>query len=1090
MEPPVSPRVKPEPKLEASHGDPVKGEPSDVLSMSQIPYRHSEAEASATPGDVEPDETNFLERLCNENTLESLETGISITGRLLNQLRDVLSTHAGPDVDGWMKAILDLEKRTAPTRTVVGVVGNTGAGKSSVINAVLDEERLLPTNCLRACTASPTEISFNYSDDPEELYRAEIEFISTEDWIRELQILFSDLLDGNGQISHEATKTDSDAGIAYAKVKAVYPQKTRDMLAKANPKDLANETEVRTILGTTKQLKNTTAKDLYRRMQHYVDSKEKSTGPGDPKKRANAPMEYWPLIKVVRIFTKAHALSTGAVIVDLPGVQDSNAARAAVADNYMKSCTGLWIVAPITRAVDDKTAKSLLGNSFKRQLKYDGTYSAVSFICSKTDDISITEAAESLGLEGEISESWEAAEKMKKTKLSLESQIADLKKVKTRLVEQLDECETQTDMWEDRQSQLSNGEVVYAPSISSKKRKRGEISLGSFKSETDDRLDADDSDLSDKENSQQDQNREPLTEEDIEDRIASLREQRKKIRGERRSLDSQIAELRRDIEKNKNEREKVLASVKAICIQGRNDYSRSAIKQDFALGIKELDQENAVEEDDTTFDPDQDIRDYDEVARSLPVFCVSSRAYQKLSGRLVKDDFQSHGFLSVEDTEVPKLQEHARKLTEAGRTSHCRRLLNDLSQLINSMRLWSRNDGTQSTLTDGEKRQEEQHLNKLLNNLEEELELLLRLSISEMQKSLEEHIFENIDASIPSAVIAAPDTAYSWGAHRSEGGLFWATYKATVRRQGVYSGASGPRDFNQELFDPVSRNLATGWERAFQRRIPGILNEFATKASVKLRDFHQSVKSRAEQRHTNPAGLVILSNQIMAHMRTLQALPATLCAKITDAQREASRQFTPVICNAMMDAYTECTNESGPGSYARMKEAMANHVDITRHTMFGEAYDVVKGQFQVMCRAVHHDICESTQGVFDTIHMDYMRTLVGTEVDRSKKMSRQELDFRRGVSKVLLHGDKLFAPALGESPESASEVEKMEATVDDEVAVDNVETHDANDSESENKDLAKQADELMQAHIREETADPFVSDDEYPAIEVLIKNKK
>lgn len=31
----------------------------------------------------------------------------------------------------------------------------------------------------------------------------------------------------------------------------------------------------------------------------------------------------------------------------------------------MKACTGLWIVAPITRAVDDKTAKSLLGDSFR-----------------------------------------------------------------------------------------------------------------------------------------------------------------------------------------------------------------------------------------------------------------------------------------------------------------------------------------------------------------------------------------------------------------------------------------------------------------------------------------------------------------------------------------------------------------------------------------------------------------------------------------------------------------------------------------------------------------------------------------------------
>jgi hypothetical protein len=124
-------------------------------------------------------------------------------------------------------------------------------------------------------------------------------------------------LDGSGQVSREATNTDSDAGIAYAKVKAVYPQKTREMIAQANPRDLANELAVRSILGSTKILKEATAKHLYRRMQHYVDSKEKSTGPAEHRRRVDVPMEYWPLIKVVRIYTKAKALSTGAVIVDL-----------------------------------------------------------------------------------------------------------------------------------------------------------------------------------------------------------------------------------------------------------------------------------------------------------------------------------------------------------------------------------------------------------------------------------------------------------------------------------------------------------------------------------------------------------------------------------------------------------------------------------------------------------------------------------------------------------------------------------------------------------------------------------------------------
>ena len=47
--------------------------------------------------------------------------------------------------------------------------------------------------------------------------------------------------------------------------------------------------------------------------------------------------------------------------VDAPGVRDDNSVRDAVVKKYLKDSDSIWIVANIKRAVDDRTAKEMLG---------------------------------------------------------------------------------------------------------------------------------------------------------------------------------------------------------------------------------------------------------------------------------------------------------------------------------------------------------------------------------------------------------------------------------------------------------------------------------------------------------------------------------------------------------------------------------------------------------------------------------------------------------------------------------------------------------------------------------------------------------
>lgn len=117
-----------------------------------------------------------------------------------------------------------------------------------------------------------------------------------------------------------------------------------------------------------------------------------------------------------------------------------------------------------------------------------------------------------------------------------------------------------------------------------------------------------------------------------------------------------------------------------------------------------------MEDDEANFNPNEVVRDYQALGDNLKVFCVSARAYQKLSDRLKKDVVQVGDFASTADTDIPTLQDHTRGLTEAGRAHNCRRFLNDLTQLINSMKLWS--STSQSTVLGKEAQKLDEQLPK------------------------------------------------------------------------------------------------------------------------------------------------------------------------------------------------------------------------------------------------------------------------------------------------------------------------------------------------------------------------------------------
>lgn len=237
-----------------------------------------------------------------------------------------------------VQSLQELSNQAKAPEFIIGVVGSTGTGKSCLINALLGEVRLVPTNCVRACTAVITEISWNPSDNPKERYIANIEFVSAEDWNYELEKLFQDLVLPDGEVSQEATNKSTDAGVAWAKIHAVYPHITREELPQIDRQTLANDPAVVDILGATRIIRSPAVESFYEGIRVYVDSREKIAVPSTQDGEGSSDsddhegecepaaedrhMELWPLIKVVKIQTKADVLSTGAVIVDLVSFQE------------------------------------------------------------------------------------------------------------------------------------------------------------------------------------------------------------------------------------------------------------------------------------------------------------------------------------------------------------------------------------------------------------------------------------------------------------------------------------------------------------------------------------------------------------------------------------------------------------------------------------------------------------------------------------------------------------------------------------------------------------------------------------------------
>ncbi|TID02590.1 Nuclear GTPase SLIP-GC [Colletotrichum higginsianum] len=730
---------------------------------------------------------------------------------------------------------------------------------------------------MRACTAVATELSYNHEDDEENPYRAEVEFISRDEWSREVSVLLRDLV-ADEDMKMDDMDPNSDAARALAKILAVYPSLDTRTLTESSSAQLVEHPNVRELLGTTKTVKAPSASEIREQVEPYVDSNDKDDDTA----------AYWPLVKVVRIFTKARVLSNGVTIVDLPGHQDWDAARAAVASQYMKACSGIWIVAPINRAVDNKTAKDLMSNSIRRQLKLDGAYSALTIICSKTDDITINSAMESL-----------------KGKL----------------------CKETMQAWKDALACERRIKALEKELLALRKRRSATQALGS---------------------------------------AGSRKRRAKRARTEAPSKSRATAVSHEPADE---------------------DAGTEASASKFDEKEQELlDRQDAAGYEAQT---DGEPRDYEDMSRQTPVFCTSSHVYQQMRGLLMTDNDLTPGFETEDDTEIPQLQDHAQKLTEELRVAKQKEVLSGICQILNSVAIWAQ-DASKSTVTI-----DSATLTTSLQMFEANLKADGQSCIDRLDMEAQTKLYDGLTRLTSTATTQAGIIANKW--QSINGG----TFKAICRRGGVFKH----HDFNEQLLEPILNGISATWDKFFQFNIASVLDGFSVAATGRLTAFHEGiVEQLGDHDFGELQASVQLDQQLKLHKERILRLAAQSRADIDQAQKDASRAFSPAVEEVMMPGYQRCAVEKGKGMVKRMRAMIQEHIRKNKVQMFRSAVKNVRHSLEQGTKLVDDNMTEQIKTIAATMTDDYMLALA----ERQKSAHLHEAKFKKEVMEVLETAAKRF----------------------------------------------------------------------------------
>ncbi|KAK8096503.1 hypothetical protein PG999_012447 [Apiospora kogelbergensis] len=307
--------------------------------------------------------------------------------KLMSELQNTLaSSSLHTDPDSTMKGLhLEAEKLSnfhcPPSRTV-GFVGDSGVGKSSLLNSLLDSKGLArASNGGAACTCVATEYHFHDRDD----FRIEVHRF-TKDEIQDqltrlLQAYRNFHLNKLTLQGEERDHYEQMAKVAKHTFEVMFGDRFRD----ASCITRVTEAEGLNMLYGWLDEVSPSFDDVSNTTSNIEDCSNLLAQLTSEQVQVDGPAE-WPYIRKIGVYLKAQILSKGLVLVDLPGLRDLNAARRHITERYLIECNEIFAVCIEGRAITDEGVMNVIELAKKAKLSHVG------IVCTKSDDIRAEEA--------------------------------------------------------------------------------------------------------------------------------------------------------------------------------------------------------------------------------------------------------------------------------------------------------------------------------------------------------------------------------------------------------------------------------------------------------------------------------------------------------------------------------------------------------------------------------------------------------------------------------------------------------------------------------------------------------------------------